>query len=171
MRESGIGDVPNVGTCDVVRQVVNSLGATEDAGEKGFKMEATRGRPRVAPGFDNLHRFMLSDGPKGLAGVSQIESRFSVAKTRDELVDVFGDMCLQVVRETTIENVLVGNLLHPLAGDSSRRSRKSLAFQDFVSSFQRSTLKARITREALPSIVEIESNRCRVPKVWPIDSS
>ena len=46
---------------DVVREVVDFVGAPKDAGKKRLKVEAAGGGPRVAPSFDDLHRFVFPE--------------------------------------------------------------------------------------------------------------
>ena len=99
-----------------MRQVVNSFGATQDTREENFSVETIRGRPRVAPGFNDLHRFMHPNRPQGLKGVFQVGGD-GIKHSRKELENMLGDMCLQIVRKSTLENVLVGeglNLYHCL---------------------------------------------------------
>ena len=48
-----------MGAIKVVREVVNLIGASQDAREKREKVEALGSGPYVAPSFDDMHRFVF----------------------------------------------------------------------------------------------------------------
>ena len=74
IRKSGSNKVPQVGAIHVVvKEVVNLIGASGDAGEKREEVEAFGGGPRAAPGFDDLHRFVFPECSRSFESGSHVK--------------------------------------------------------------------------------------------------
>ena len=99
----------------------------------------------------------------------------SVWVCAEELKNVLSNMCLQVVRKTNLHQAFVGSGLDipifrvtgffPQAGGTHKRGKNILPKQ-VVTGFQDSEPEAFVIGVALPCLIQVDSERGRVPKVW-----
>ena len=146
-----------------MREVVDFVGAPKDAGKKRLKVEAAGGGPRVAPSFDDLHRFMLPHCSQGFESILEVEYDSFVSEDREKAKDVLGDVGLEIIRKSRFEDMFVGDGLY--LQFVWLYLKFAICSMELISSIKRSTPESRFLREALPSTVKVHGNGRRIPEL------